>query len=116
LIIQNGSIDLTFKTSLIETSCIQRLNSGDTYGSYTFFVDEESENRHSKFNLIAQTDVSYLSLTYQALFSISIVDEKMNDLIAKYRLYLIENGFPLCDFIIDRPKVIKKFNVKDTFV
>jgi hypothetical protein len=53
-------------------------------------VDEESDNRHSKFNLLAQTDVSFLSLSYQALFSIGIVDEKMTDLIAKYRIIMME--------------------------
>ena len=116
IIIQSGQIDLTFKTSLIETSCIQRLHSGDTYGSYTFFIDEESDNRHSKFNLIAQTDVSFLSLSYQALFSIGIVDEKMTDLIAKYRCQMQEQGFPLCDFILDRPDSSKKLNVRETFV
>jgi CRP-like cAMP-binding protein len=116
IIIQSGQIDLTFKTTLIETSCIQRLHSGDTYGSYTFFIDEESDNRHSKFNLIAQTDVSFLSLSYQALFSIGIVDEKMTDLIAKYRCQMQEQGFPLCDFILDRPDSSKKLNVRETFV
>lgn len=92
------------------------MHSGDTYGSFTFFVDEESDNRHSKFNLIAQTDVSFLSLSYQALFSIGIVDEKMTDLIAKYRLHMMEHGFPLCDFILDRPENARRMNAKETFV
>lgn len=51
------------------------------------------------------------------MFSIGIVDEKMTDLIAKYRIIMMEQGgFPLCDFILDRPDISKKINIKETFV
>ena len=116
LIIQNGFLNLTFKTSLIETSCIQKLYPGCAYGSFTFFVDEESDNRHSKFKLTANTDGSYLTLSYQSLFSIAIVDDKMNDLIIKYRLLLLEDGFPLCDFNLFRLNSQPRRNVREIFV
>lgn len=40
----------------------------------------------------------------------------MTDLIAKYRLNMMETGFPLCDFVLDRPDMSKKMNIKETFV
>jgi CRP-like cAMP-binding protein len=116
LIIQNGLIDLTFKTSLIETNCIQRLYPGCTYGSQTFFVDEESDYRLSKFSLVALTDGSYLSLAYQALFQIGIVDERMTDLVTKYRAQVNEFGFPLCDFQLYRVDVHKKRKASEIFI
>jgi len=27
-----------------------------------------------------------------------------------------QGGFPLCDFILDRPDISKKINIKETFV
>lgn len=65
---------------------------------------------------MAQTDGSYLALSYQSLFSIGNVDEKMTDLIAKYRMFLLDEGFPNCDFNLYRPNLHLKRRSSDLFV
>lgn len=80
-IIQQGYVDVNIKTSIFESFCFQRLYPGCVFGSHAFFVDEESDSRSNKFTLTAETDGSYISLSYKELFSIVTVEEKMIDLI-----------------------------------
>ena len=52
------------RSSLFKEFNIQRLYPGCSYGTYAFFVDEESNSRLSKFTLQAVSPGDYFFISY----------------------------------------------------
>jgi len=85
---------------------------GCSYGTYTFFVLEDSQQRNSKFTLQAVSPGDYFFIKYSLLELLAQYDKTLNNIFALYRENVKENGLPNCDFKVFR----KQRNLEDIFV
>lgn len=105
MIIISGSVDLTFKTSLVETVLFDSLFPGSTYATWALFGEGDAEERKSKFNVIGKTEGQYFSLAFSCLLRIAAVNNEIHEVIVNNKISLFLRGFPLCDFVKYRGKM-----------
>lgn len=74
MIIISGSVDLTFKTTLVETVVFDSLFPGSTYAAWALFADGDAAESKSKFNVIGRTEGQYFSLAFSCLLRIAAVN------------------------------------------
>jgi len=112
VLVRSGIINVKMRSSLFHEYNIQRLYPGCSYGTYAFFVDEESSSRQSKFTLQAVSPGDYFFIKYNSLNLLGLYDEKMRNIINFYKDKVSHNGVPTCDFKVYR----KERNLQEIFV
>ena len=100
------------RSSLFQQFNLQRLFPGCSYGTYTFFVDEESTQKRSKFTLQAVSAGDYYFIRYNLLKLLSQYDKTMSAIHQRYSFLKELYGTPECDFKIYR----KRRNLREIFV
>jgi len=85
---------------------------GCSYGTYAFFVDEESTHRESKFTLKAVSPGDYFFISFGLLTLLGQYDETMEAIIEHYTSNARIHGIPACDFKVYR----KERDVHEIFI
>lgn len=67
LLVRSGTLDCRVRTSLHEEMTVQTLFSGCSYGTNTYHINEDSEDRMSRFKIIVTKRGELLQLKYDAL-------------------------------------------------
>ena len=102
-LVRAGSVNLKVRSSLFEEYNLQRLYPGCSYGAYSFFADEESLARKSKFTMAADTMGEYFYIPYSGLDLLGLHDAQMNEIIVRNKHFIREHGgVPWCDFKASR--------------
>jgi len=111
-LIRSGIVNVKMRSSLFREYNFQRLYPGCSFGTYAFFVDEDSSSRLSKFTLQAVSPGDYFFVKYSLLTLMGQYDETMKNLIDHYRELVKRNGVPTCDFKVYR----KERNLQEIFL
>ena len=83
-LVRSGIININMRSSLFQQFNLQRLFPGCSYGTYTFFVDEESTQKRSKFTLQAVSAGDYYFIRYNLLKLLSQYDKTMSAIHQRY--------------------------------
>ena len=100
------------RSSLFQEYNIQRLYPGCSYGTYAFFVDEESSSRLSKYTLQAVSPGDFFFIRYNLLNLLGQYDDTLKRIIDHYHKKVRLSGIPLCDFKVYR----KERDLREIFV
>jgi hypothetical protein len=111
-LVRSGIINVKMRSSLFSEYNLQRLYPGCSYGTYAFFVDDDSSSRQSKFTLQAVSPGDYYFIKYSSLNLLGMYDETMRCIFDHYKSKVSRSGVPTCDFKVYR----KERNLSEIFV
>lgn len=111
-LIRSGIVNVKMRSSLFQEYNIQRLYPGCSYGTYAFFVDNESQKKRSKFTLQAISPGDYFFIKYSLLSLLSQYDDTMKRICEVYTYRVRLHGTPWCDFKVFR----KERNLNEIFL
>ena len=80
-LIRSGFVNLKVRSSLFEEYNLQRLHHGCSFGSYSFFAEDDSFGRKSKFTMTSTEEGEYFFIPYAGLDLLGHHEPEMFDII-----------------------------------